>query len=59
MLVNGVRVASETNKGPANWWTVASDKISRSDNVPLLNKKETPFGVMWWDRYAEIAPERR
>ena len=59
VLVNGERVASETNKGPANWWTVASDKISRSDTVPLLNKKETPFGVMWWDRYAEIAPERR
>lgn len=59
VLVNGEKVASETNKGPANWWTVASDKISRSDTVPLLNKKETPFSVMWWDRYAEIAPERR
>lgn len=59
VLVNGEKVASETNKGPANWWTVASDKISRNDSVPLLNKKETPFGVMWWDRYAEIAPERR
>jgi len=59
VLVNGEKVASETNKGPANWWNAASDKISRSDTVPLLSKKETPFSVMWWDRYAEEAPVRR
>lgn len=59
VLINGERTASETNKGPANWWTVPSDKISRTDTVPLLSKTETPFSVMWWDRYAEEAPVRR
>ncbi len=59
VLVNGEKVAAETNKSQVGWWNTASDKISRSETVPLLNKKETPFGVMWWDRYAEVAEERR
>ena len=59
VLVNGEKVAQETSKSPMGWWASASDKISRSETVPLLTKKDTPFSVMWWDRYAEIAPERR
>ncbi len=59
VLVNGEKLAADTNKSQVGWWNVASDKISRSDTVPLLTKKETPFSVMWWDRYAEVAPERR
>lgn len=59
VLVNGEKVAQGTNKGKAGWWSVASDKISRSDAVPLLNKSETPFRDMWWDRYPEISVERR
>lgn len=61
VLVNGEKVAAETNKGSAGvggkpaWWNAASDKISRSDSVPLLNKSETPFSTMWWDRYAEVS----
>jgi len=59
VLVNGEKLASDTNKGQVGWWNAASDKISRTDTVPLLSKKETPFSVMWWDRYAEEAPVRR
>lgn len=59
VLVNGEKVAAETNKSQVGWWNTASDKIARSETVPLLSKKETPFSVMWWDRYAEIAEERR
>jgi hypothetical protein len=55
VLINGEKVAAETSKGKVGWWTSASDKISRSDTVPLLNKSETPFSTMWWDRYAEVA----
>jgi hypothetical protein len=55
VLINGEKVASDTNKGPKDWWTKASDKISRSDTIPLLNKSETPFANMWWDRYAEVS----
>ncbi|MFD2257915.1 Amuc_1102 family pilus-like protein [Luteolibacter algae] len=59
VLVNGEKVAQETNKNKVGWWNAASDKISRSDSVPLLNKAETPFSNMWWDRYAEILIENR
>jgi hypothetical protein len=59
VLINGEKVAQETSKGKVGWWSVGSDKISRSDTVPLLNKAETPFAPMWWDRYAEVSAERR
>jgi hypothetical protein len=59
VLINGEKVAQETSKGKPGWWNAASDKISRSDKVPLLNKTETPFASMWWDRYAEVSVERR
>lgn len=55
VLINGEKVASETSKGQVGWWNTASNKISRSDTVPLLNKAETPFSTMWWDRYAEVS----
>lgn len=54
ILINGVKVAEETTKFKSGWWNAASDKISRSDAVPLLSKLETPFRAMWWDRYAEV-----
>ena len=59
VLINGEKVAQETSKGKPGWWNADSDKISRSDKVPLLNKTETPFASMWWDRYAEVSVERR
>jgi hypothetical protein len=59
VLVNGVKAAEETSKGKVGWWNMASPKIGRSDSPPLLSKSETPFRSMWWDRYAEVAPERR
>ncbi len=65
VLVNGEKVAAETSKGSAGtggkpaWWNSGTDRISRSDSVPLLNKSETPFSDMWWDRYAEVSEQRR
>ncbi len=58
ILVNGVKVAEDTSKFRVGWWSAASDKISRSDAVPLLSKNETPFSSMWWDRYAEVLDPR-
>jgi hypothetical protein len=57
-FINGEKVYSTTKKGDTDWWNVASEKISRSEAVPLLSKKETPFRDMWWDRYPEISVER-
>jgi len=59
VLVNGTKVAEETDKLKVGWWNAASNKISRSESPPLLNKSETPFSNMWWDRYAEVSAERR
>jgi hypothetical protein len=59
VLVNGEKKAEGTNKGKPGWWNTSSEKISRSEAVPLLNKNETPFSAMWWDRYPEISAERR
>ncbi len=62
ILVNGTSIQSNkdryfTSKDKPGWWT--SSKLSRYDRIPLLNKNETPFKLLWWDRYAEIKPERR
>ncbi len=59
VLVNGEKKVEETNKLKAGWWNIPSDKIARSETVPLLDKTETPFSIMWWDRYAEVGVERR
>jgi hypothetical protein len=59
VLINGVKVAEETNKSKPGWWNTGSSKISRSDAVPLLTKMQTPFSHMWWDRYAEVASTNR
>jgi hypothetical protein len=58
VLVNGVKVGEESTKGTAGWWNSPSDKISRNDKIPLLNKYETPFKIFWWDRYAEIEEKK-
>lgn len=58
ILINGEKITAETTKWKAGWWNALTDKISRSDSVPLLNKNETPFRAMWWDRYAEVNEAR-
>lgn len=59
VLINGEKVAQESSKEKAGWWNIASDKISRSESVQLLDKSETAFSNVWWDRYAEILKEKR
>ncbi len=59
VLVNGEKKVEESNKGKPGWWNAASDKISRSESVPILTKAETPFSNMWWDRYAEVAVDSK
>jgi len=38
------------------WWK--SGQLSRYDKIPLLNKNETPFKILWYSRYAEIEEKR-
>jgi len=59
VIFNGEVVASAVDRGSRDqWWTLASEIVSESDIIPLLTKPETPFAAFWWDRYAEVAPER-
>jgi hypothetical protein len=58
VLANGVKVAENSSKDKPGWWNIASNKISRSEVVPLLDKSESAFAQMWWDRYAEISKEK-
>ena len=60
ILINGQAASNKgggyfSSTGKPGWWT----KISRYDRIPLLNKNDTPFKFLWWDRYAEIEPARR
>lgn len=60
ILINGQAAVNKgggffSSTGKPGWWT----KISRYDRIPLLNKNDTPFKFLWWDRYAEIEPVRR
>jgi len=55
VIIDGKVVASAADKpGKENWWSAASSVIADTTAVPLLNKMETPFASLWWDRYAEI-----
>jgi len=56
ILLNGTIVGNFTSKGKEGWWN--STNLSRSTRIPLLNKNETPFKFLWWDRYAEISEEK-
>lgn len=58
VLINGEKKAQDTTKFKVGWWNAGTDKMSRTDSVPLLSKPETPFASMWWDRYAEAKPPR-
>jgi hypothetical protein len=57
VLVNGEKVGQAAEKKPDKWWEAGS-LSDQSDKFPLLNKNETPFAMLWWDRYAEIQKER-
>ena len=43
-----------TSQGRVNnpWWQ--SPTMQRTNKYPLLDKNETPFKFLWWDRYLEI-----
>ena len=59
VLINGEVQGYATNnrRFTQGWWNQGGDKLVRSEAVPLLSKPETPFSILWWDRYAEVDPE--
>ena len=57
VLVDGVKVGQAAEKAKELWWN-APALSDQSEKFPLLNKTETPFAMLWYDRYAEIQKER-
>jgi len=59
VIVNGEPKAYATSKATFKhgWWEKGGDKLIRTEVVPLLDKSQTPFSIMWWDRYAEVDPK--
>jgi len=41
----------------AGWWRQPLEKIERTEKFPLLDKSQTPFAALWYDRYAELKPK--
>ena len=58
ILVNGSQPVNgfftTLAKAKGKWW----DDMARYNKIPLLNKNQTPFKFLWWDRYAEIEESR-
>ena len=42
-----------STKGELAGW-INAPSLSRTEKFPLLDKNQTPFRALWWDRYAEI-----
>lgn len=60
ITVNGIEPVKQSGyfsmKNKGRWWESAA--FARSDKYPVLNKNETPFKNLWYDRYAEIRVEK-
>lgn len=58
ILVNGTipvdKTGYFTSKDKPGWWLKPG--LTAMADIPLLDKSETPFNFLWWDRYAEIKP---
>ncbi|MEJ6648636.1 MAG: hypothetical protein QNL24_15085 [Akkermansiaceae bacterium] len=58
ILYNGEMVGFFTHGQRKGWWREDLKSVERTSKFPLLNKSETPFQTLWYDRYAEIAPKK-
>lgn len=59
VLLNGRTMGAQSSKGKPDWVQRGAGSLSdQSRRFPLLNKNETPFSMLWWDRYAEIEEQR-
>jgi len=56
ILYNGKEIGTQSSSGPDNWWN--NPVLGQMSGVQVLNKNETPFKALWWDRYGEIEEQR-
>lgn len=41
----------------AGWWRKPLKGVEATNKFPLLDKTQTPFAPLWYDRYAEVQPK--
>lgn len=41
----------------AGWWRKEMKNVEATSKFPLLDKSQTPFAPLWYDRYAEVKPK--
>ena len=52
----GKMVGSFSHGEKDGWWTKTLKSVEVTQKFPLLNKTQTPFAPLWYDRYAEVKP---
>jgi|TARA_B110000914_G_scaffold11240_1_gene9018 hypothetical protein len=55
--LRGAMVGFFSHGEKAGWWRKALKDVEATSKFPLLNKNQTPFAPLWYDRYAEVMPK--
>jgi len=55
--LNGEMVGFFSHGEKAGWWTKELKNVEATEKFPLLDKSQTPFAPLWYDRYAEVKPK--
>ncbi len=55
--LNGAMVGFFSHGEKDGWWTKTLKGVEVTQKFPLLDKTQTPFAPLWYDRYAEVKPK--
>jgi hypothetical protein len=55
----GAMVGFFSHGQKAGWWRKELKDVEVTQKFPLLDKTQTPFAPLWWDRYAEVKPKNQ
>jgi len=54
VALNGEMVGFFSHGERAGWWRKPLKNVEATSKFPLLDKTQTPFAALWYDRYAEV-----
>ncbi|MGC6456896.1 MAG: Amuc_1102 family pilus-like protein [Akkermansiaceae bacterium] len=57
VALNGEMVGFFSHGERAGWWRKPLKDVEATSKFPLLDKTQTPFAPLWYDRYAEVKPK--
>ncbi len=55
--LNGAMVGFFNHGAKKGWWRDSLKGVEITSKFPLLDKTQTPFAPLWYDRYAEVKPK--